>query len=197
MEITRRYVIERENDAYQTNPITIIDINNAAVVQIMRHIASNTKLLAHDMNDEIEKLAKAELSGAIITVLRDNKNVGSCISLNLYDNYPSLWFWNNCLHKILRDYPKTTTDRCNFVVTFQTDVDRQYYFDNSTTLAQFQKDITADPLSATPDDVVEYQTKLALLHFYNAYNMNDNEMESIITQCSSLEEVLRVVGEDV
>lgn len=198
MEVTRTYNITRKLPPSTINVVKIVDINNSECVHSIRNYVSRQQLSTSDKNSKIGQLATAALGTIINEQLRESKDHHALnITLNLYDRYPSLWFWNNCLFNALQEYPQSRIEGHNFVVTFQTDIDRQQYFDDSGTLRKFQTSIIPPLASEVPDDTVEYQTKVALLHIYNTYGMDDSEMGEIITRCSSLQEVLQEIGDIV
>ena len=198
MEITRKYRIKKNQHIGCTRDTVVLDVNNSKINLEVDQCMKNSILNPDTKNQQIMEMISAELlvlTKEIFKTVGEEQNI--CININLFKKDTiKLWYWNELLsHVIYETYPQLYCNN-NFIVTLQSNVDRQYYQDNSSMLNTFHKYITQNADYTVENEKEneeerEFLIKLALLEICNENQLNDEDIELVVTNYSSLNEVIR------
>ncbi|SMN20763.1 similar to Saccharomyces cerevisiae YHR153C SPO16 Meiosis-specific protein involved in synaptonemal complex assembly [Maudiozyma saulgeensis] len=191
MEITRRYKLRRNSHIGCMQDTIVIDINNSNLVLMIEQSVNNGSLDSDTKNKEIREMIQNELMIVLDILAKEiitERNVN--INISLFKKGVPLWYWNSILNKVLSENFISLFDHCNFIITLQSNADRQYYQDNSSMLNKFQAAITNEEVPQEEDEENELLIKLALLQICNENNLTDEDIELVITNYHSLEEII-------
>lgn len=196
MEITRVYRIKKNQHIGCTRDTLVFDVNNSKINLEIEQCIKSVTLNSDTKNQHITEIVNAEILVLLNDVLKTlGKERNITINICLFKKGTvKLWFWNEVLSSaIYTAYPQLYFE-CNFIVTLQSNIDRQYYQDNSSMLNTFQKNITENEeaaLQINNDDEKELLIKLALLEICNENQLNDEDIELVVTNYNSLNEIIR------
>ena len=196
MEITRVYRIKKNQHIGCMRDTVVIDVNNSKInLEVEQCMKSNT-LNPDTKNQQIIEMITAELLVLLNEILKtvgEEQNISINICLFKKDTI-MLWFWNELVSNVTyATFPQLYCNY-NFIVTLQSNVDRQYYQDNSSMLNTFQKYITQNDditVEQDNDEEKELLIKLALLEICNENQLDDEDIELVVTNYSSLNEIIR------
>ncbi|KAG0672069.1 hypothetical protein C6P45_004084 [Maudiozyma exigua] len=196
MEITRVYRIKKNQHIGYTRDTLVFDVNNSKINLEIEQCINSVTLNSDTKNQHITEIVNAQilvLLKDVLKILGKERNITINICLFKKDTI-KLWFWNEQLSSIIHTtYPHLYFE-CSFIVTLQSNIDRQYYQDNSSMLNTFQKIITENEdatLTKNNEEEKEHLIKLILLEICNENQLKDEDIELVVTNYSSLNEIIR------
>ncbi|CAB4254886.1 similar to Saccharomyces cerevisiae YHR153C SPO16 Meiosis-specific protein involved in synaptonemal complex assembly [Maudiozyma barnettii] len=191
MEITRKYKLRRNCLIGCMQDTIVIDVNNSSLTQMLEQLINNNSVDSDTRNKEIMELIQNEfiiLLDILSKELTQEHNIK--INISLFSRGVPLWYWNSILNKILFQNFVPLFNHCNFIITLQSNIDRQYYQDNSSMLNHFQTALASSNVPQEDDEQNELLIKLALLNICNENSLTDEDIELVITNYHSLEEII-------